>query len=174
MKKVLPILTATTVLGMTVVMFYWISKQGAVIREQQKRIDSLNAAASSREAVDRAEFDLQDRCAQQALRAFNATGLQHNETAGYTNHYSNRLKKCFIETQATDVVGDTIWTYKTLSDAYEGKVYGSYSWHTVKGKKYWEVPPFECTMYPDGSESSLEVCKSGAEFDEFVRQYMND
>jgi hypothetical protein len=174
MKKALPILTATTVLGIAAVAFYWISKQGAVIREQQKRIDSLNAAASSRTPVDRAEFDLQDRCAQQALRAFNAAGLQHNETAGYTNHYSNRLNKCFVEMQWTVVLADTIWTYKTLSDAYQGKVYGSYSWHTVKDKKYWEVPPFECTMYPDGNETHLEVCKSGAEFDEFARRYMED
>jgi hypothetical protein len=97
--------------------------------------------------------------------------------AEYTNHYNSKMGKCFIEmTVRVQMKSDlaTIWTNKFLSDAYEGKAYGNYSWHTVQGKKYWEVPPVECSMFPDGTDGSLQRCTSEAEFDAFVAKYMGD
>jgi hypothetical protein len=57
-----------------------------------------------------------------------------------------------------------------LFDAYEGKTYGEYNWHTVKDKKYWEVPPFMCkVVLPSGDD---KLCTSDNEFDELIKTYM--
>jgi hypothetical protein len=148
-------------------LLYWNWQQATMISEQQKKIAELVSKASANANVD---IDLQEKCASQAKKAFEQAGYQDNEMAGYSNHFYQKLGKCFVEIKATDtkVSPGTIWTYKFLSDAYEGKTYGSYSWHTVEGKKYWEVPPFECLMYPNGNDNSLQVCKSDAEFDDFA------
>jgi hypothetical protein len=151
----------------------WNWKQAAIINEQQKKIDDLVSKTSANPTAD---IDLQEKCASQAKRAFEQSGYQNNEMAGYFNHYNHKLGKCFVETQSTDAktTPGTIWTYKVLSDAYEGKIYGTYSWHTVENKKYWEVPPFDCSMYPDGNDSSLKICKSDAEFDNFGSTFLEN
>jgi len=77
-----------------------------------------------------------------------------------------------MEIENTDAKSSpgTIFTSKTLTDAFEGKVYGNYIWSTQKGKKYWEVPPLECKVtLPSGEE---KACHSSDEFDELVKQYM--
>lgn len=151
----------------------WNWQQAQTIQEQQRKIEEL---VSQRVAASNDALDVQERCAAQAARAFEIAGHKDNEWAGYTNHYSTRLGKCFIEIQSTDAKTSpgTIWTFKTLSDAYEGKTYALYSWHTVEGKKYWEVPPFECSLFPDGNDSNIQVCKTKAEFESFVSMYMGD
>jgi len=90
--------------------------------------------------------------------------------ADFTNHYNERPNKCFVEIGAKDArsVPGTISKSKTLSDAFVGKVYGSYIWSTQKGKKYWEVPPLECKVtLPAGAE---QKCHSCDEFDLLVKQ----
>src|SRR6266851_3062813 len=55
-------------------------------------------------------------------------------------------------------------------DGFEGKVYGSYMWRADKVKKYWEVPPIQCTVtLPSGEE---KTCHSSDEFDSLVKEYM--
>jgi hypothetical protein len=100
-------------------------------------------------------------------------GYKPKDIAGYENHYNTKLNKCFIMVQNTDATySPTIWTHKSLFDAYEGKAYGDYSWHTVKNKRYWEVPPFMCkVVLPTGEE---HWCKSDEEFDELIKVYMQD
>jgi hypothetical protein len=100
-------------------------------------------------------------------------GYKPKDLAGYENHYNSKLNKCFIMVQNTDATySPTIWTHKSLLDAYEGKAYGEYSWHTVKNKKYWEVPPFMCkVVLPTGED---HFCKSDEEFEELIKVYMQD
>ena len=91
---------------------------------------------------------------------------------GFTNHYNEKLNRCFMLVEETDVKSDpgTIWTNKTLLDAFEGKELATYSWHSDKVKKYWQVPPFQCEVtLPSGEK---KICNSGAEFDELIKVYM--
>ena len=154
--------------------FYWNWKQSNIIREQQKMIEALRSPVNAPAPPSTPDIALQEKCAKQAEQAFKQQAFQRKDSATFTNHYNQKLNKCFVEMYWEDVVGDTIWRYKVLSDAYEGKTYGEYSWHTEKDKKYWEVPPFTCFMYPDGKEVSLQTCDSEAQFDDFVRQYMEN
>jgi hypothetical protein len=73
------------------------------------------------------------------------------------------------DTDAELAPGSTIIT-KTLSDAFEGKGYGSYMWRSDPVKKYWEVRPFVCSVkLPSGEE---KACTSTEEFDELAKYYM--
>jgi hypothetical protein len=108
------------------------------------------------------------------LLVFERRGLvsyKPKDMAGYENHYNAKLNKCFILTQSTSTnFAPTIWTYKSLFDAFEGKSYGEYAWHTVKNKKFWEVPPFQCKVLLQSGEE--QICKSDEEFQELTKSYM--
>jgi hypothetical protein len=118
----------------------------------------------------KADLELQEQCAKQAREEFKQAGW--DKDSNFTNHYNEKLNRCFMLIEKTDAKLDpgTIWRTKILADAYEGRTIGLFSWHTEKGKKYWEVPPFQCEMMPPSGEKA--ICKSEAEFDEFVKTYM--
>lgn len=151
---------------------YWNWKQTTVISEQLRKIDGLTSKMSSRPDINRVEIDLQEQCAKQAREQYNQSEWSKEPDAGFTNHYNQTLNKCFMLIGNTDAKIDpgTIWTNVTLVDAFEGKVLGSYHWHTEKGKKYWEVPPFQCEVTLPSGEKVF--CKSQAEFDDLIKIYM--
>jgi hypothetical protein len=130
--------------------------------------------SSERSQVPSTDIGLQEKCAKQAELVFKRMRLEHNESAVYTNHFSQQFNKCFVEVYWMQTLGDVVWTYKVLIDAYENKTWGDYCWHSDKEKKYWEVPPIRCLVLPDGKEISAQSCKSEAEFDELVSQYMEN
>ena len=74
------------------------------------------------------------------------------------NHYNQKLNKCFMQVESSDVMG----TGKTISDAFEGKVYA------VLGLRGDEVKKCSVTL-PSGEE---RICHSSEEFDALVKQYM--
>ena len=117
-------------------------------------------------------FDFQERCAKQAREQFKQLGWDKEPMAGFTNHYNEKMNKCFVLIENTDAKSSpgTIWTNVVLMDAFEGKELGLYSWHTEKDKKYWEVPPFQCEVtLPSGEK---KICNSREEFDELIKVYM--
>jgi hypothetical protein len=165
--------TFTTFLLLLVVMLgFQLYRQHATIREQQSRLVDLQRQIAAN-STPKTALEYQEKCAEQARKAFVGTGYKLEQGAGYENHYSTELKRCFILTQSTDAKNSpTIWTYKFLSDAYEGKSYGEYAWRTVKHMKYWEVPPVTCrVVLPSGEE---HICKSDEEFGELIKVYMED
>ena len=120
-----------------------------------------------------ANLDLQQRCARQAREEFTYEGWDKQPMASFANHYNSDLNKCFLEienTSQSNTTLDVINISKTLSDAFEGKAFAQYMWQSQKGKKYWEVPPFICTVtLPSGGE---KICHSSDEFDELIKVYM--
>ena len=92
--------------------------------------------------------------------------------ADFRDHYNAALSKCFIEIGSTDYKTDpgTIFTSKIVGDAYEGKIYAEYMWHSDKVKKYWEVPPVECHALSLSGEK--QTCHSDDEFSALVKKYM--
>jgi hypothetical protein len=149
---------------------YKFYRQQTTIREQQKQIADLLAreAAQPRSAP----LEYQGKCADQANKFFRDGGFKLDEMAGYENHFNTKLNKCFVLIQNTDARNpQIIWTHKSLYDAFEGKAYGQYAWHTMKDKKYWEVPPVMCKVWLPGEE---RICKSDDEFDELIKAYMVD
>lgn len=162
------------------ILIYWISRQGELITEQRKQIDFLSSKIASNDGSDRIQLmKLDEECATQALRTFNdekrdnfPKGLQG--ASGYENHYNRKRHKCFVLTQWQGSVTGVPESSKSLLDAFEHKTYATYYWSNTAGKKFWEVPPLISMVYSDGDESKGRSCASEAEFDEFVREYMND
>ena len=112
-------------------------------------------------------------CAAQAEHEFLAEGFKRGDEAGrtsnvadFTNHFDQARQKCFMLVEATNFPFQT----KTLSDAYEGRVYAQYVFKADDVKKYWEVAPLECWILSETGEK--RQCKSGEQFDKEVEAYM--
>lgn len=119
-----------------------------------------------------ASLDLQEKCSKQARLQFNNDGWGSVKLAFFTNHYNEKLNKCFIWVTATTFDKSTGRTGNSqyLEDAFEGKVFGNYIWIEDKVKKYWEVPPIECDMILQTGEK--KICASSDEFEELANNYM--
>jgi len=129
-------------------------------------------ATANPATAQQATLDLQEKCSKQATLAFEEMNFQYRDRTSFTNHYNVKLNRCLIETEQYMVPSspDIFWTYKNVSDAYEGTVFASYAWHNDTVKKYWEMPPVACEVtLPSGEE---EVCSSSDEFDKMVKIYM--
>lgn len=143
--------------------------------DKVNRLENENRDLTTKlEAVTKAaSLEGQAKCAQQARAEFEADGWAKKPMASFTNHYNAQLNKCFIQIQSSEVntKTDTIFTYRTVMDAFEGRGYAEYSWKSDTTKKYWEVAPFVCkvTTLSGGQEV---YCKSTEEFDELVKQFM--
>jgi hypothetical protein len=148
----------------------YIRREDALIADQQIRLAKLEKEAA---APKTASLELQGKCADQSQKFFDQYGYKPKDIAGFENHYSATLGKCFILIQNTDTsFAPTIWTHQMLFDAFEGKDYGEYHWHTEKEKKYWEVPPTSCKVESLSGEE--RKCTSDDEFKEFIKIYMQN
>ena len=163
-------LTVAALVMAVVAMAIWVWSQAASMRQLERTVQQLSMKPSA--SVTGAGLELQAKCSEQASKVFADMGYAKNPLAGYENHYSSAINKCFIHIQNTDSKVDpgTIWTYRNVFDAFEGKAYGTFAWHTEKGKKYWEVPPFQCEVTLMSAEKKL--CQSSDEFTELVKVYM--
>jgi len=130
--------------------------------ERQKELTAKLESIS-----DSVPLDLQERCANQARKAFKDQGpWGKNVLATFTNHYNQHLKKCFIEIHASNPGKGGIFASTFISDAFEGKDYGQYS-ATVA---FPEAPPTICHVTSlSGEEKS---CRSAEEFRTAIKPYM--
>ena len=159
--------------AVALVLAYVVFRQNAAIRDQQKALTDLRAqVAATQNKPQTNTLDLQEKCARQAQEAFKRDGFEGEKGALFSNHYNEKLNKCFVQIESSDwkTAPGTVFTNKVLSDAFEGKVYAEYMWHSDKVKKYWEVPPLQCSVtLLSGEEKS---CRSSDEFDALVKVYM--
>jgi hypothetical protein len=141
--------------------------QAAALREQRRQLQELNAKLESKSKTT--SLELQAECAKQAHEAFKLNGWEGNQWASFTNHYNEKLNKCFVEIENTDTKTSPgkIGVTNTVSDAFEGKVYGQYIWISEKNKQYFEVPPFQCEVTLTSGEK--KICRSSDEFDALIR-----
>ena len=167
MKYIAWFLTIAAVIGAVVFAMLWHGQREASQR-QERRIDELSAQLKSNAAI--ADLELQGKCARQAGEEFKLEGLEKEPFAGFSNHFNKNMGKCFVLTQNTSTQHGSVMTAKTLADAYEGRVLGTYIWINSTGRKYWEVTPTECDVITPSGEKKL--CHSSDEFDELVKVYM--
>jgi hypothetical protein len=96
----------------------------------------------------------QEKCSKKSLEFFTATGGGGN----FSNHYNDKLNKCFI-----DIIDVGSQAYsETLYDVYENKKYGGFYMSYEKNSE-----PTICWFLD-------KTCQSQNEFDEFVKQYMQN
>ncbi len=142
------------------------------ILDLQRDSRELNARLAEKSKAD----EVRAKCVEQSRKVFDESGYSKSEFATYENHYAARLDKCMMRVLHTDAQtgrGKAIWIYIKLLDPFEGKQYGTYSWHTeTNKKKYLVAPPFTCEVtLPTGEQ---QTCHSMDEFEELVKPYMED
>jgi hypothetical protein len=152
------------------VLGWMLHSQNATLTDQQKQVRELDAKIEAK--AKSGGLELQAQCTKQAAIAFKESGWEKEQMAGYENHYNERLNKCFVIMQNTDVKSTPgqIITSRFLSDAFEGKNLGNYFWESDRKKKYWEVAPFTCDVTVPSGEK--KTCKSSDEFEELLKVYM--
>ncbi|MFL6796280.1 MAG: hypothetical protein ACJ8F3_02590 [Xanthobacteraceae bacterium] len=125
-------------------------------------------------------LDQQERCAQQASRAFQQIDTEAKATNkrmgfspvsnDYQSHYNTKIGKCLILVETATMLGDQLNTSANLMDAIERRYYASYLWISRKDNKNGQVLPSICELIP--SVRAKKLCTSREEFDEFVAGYM--
>jgi hypothetical protein len=145
--------------------------QSGVVADQQRQIRELGSKMEEKSKAG--SLDLQAACSKQARLEYDENGWRKEQLASFTNHYNEKMHKCFMLVESTTAAQPRDGTYfrnMTLSDAFEGRVYGQFDWKSDKVKKYWEVKPFDCrVMLPSGEETA---CQSADEFREAVKAFM--
>lgn len=153
---------------------------GWMVHAQTTSISALQSEVHKLEAKTElkpvASLELQEKCAAQARKEYNASGWNDNKEhpmAGFTNHYNMTLGKCFMVVEDTSEAkprDGTFFKNKYVTDAFEGKSYAEYAWKSDKVKKYWEVKPFVCKVTLPSAED--KNCESSDEWEELVKAYM--
>ncbi len=162
---ILALIVAAAVLG------YLVHSHDAIMADQQRQIRELNIKIEAKAKT--ASLELQEKCSKQASEQYVENGWKKEPMASYTNHYNERMNKCFVLIESTTPAkpsDGTFFNSKVLFDAFEGKSYGQYDWRSDKVKKYWEVAPFNCKGTLLSGEE--KVCHSSDEFDQIVKLYM--
>ena len=149
-----------------------VSQQQVIDQLQRRRPSTVEGKPSEPHATSLEYLALQGKCAEQSKREFTSAGYKPDNMASYENHFNLKLNKClmFVESIDSSRPKSGIFTNKSVSDAFEGKAFATYIWHSVEGKKYWEVPPLLCQVtLPTGEE---QKCKSEDEFKDLIKVYM--
>jgi len=135
-------------------------------RELKAEVDKSHATA---------DYDLQAKCSKDAKTWFNENWSRDKDTAllDFTNHYNKSMNKCFILVEYHYTLGDggASWTNDmTLWDVYENAKYATFDEsHMIY---------FKPTVRTDDRviicELSDTKCKTGKEFNNLVRPYLNN
>jgi hypothetical protein len=136
----------------------------SITQNQHEQPPGPNEPPAPNEQPERpATLEEQGQCARQAREEFKLEGWTMDAFTSFTDHYSPKLGRCFMEVTSAIRTGNIPSRQKTVEDAFEGKVFAQYEWSNPQGKKYWEVAPSLCIV--DGT-----VCKTTDEFDSLVQQ----
>jgi hypothetical protein len=141
-------------------------RQTTALHEQRRQVQELSAKLNSQ--TNAADFDLQAKCAKQALDVWKAGGWDKKKLATYSNHYNEKLQKCFmrIDTSTEEAGADV--TFETVMDAFESKGYAEFIWKV--DHKSGDTGSMRCSAILPSGEAIK--CTSPEEFDALVKQYM--
>jgi hypothetical protein len=165
MKNIAMIVLVTLLLAALAGLGVFARRQTIALREQRGMVQQLNAKLDV--VAKGANLDLQQRCAEQALKTWKTGGWEKLKNATYSNHYNAQMNKCFmrIDNSLDDKSGAT-FTSDRIIDANEGKVYGELTW---KLEESGNAMRCKATI-PTGEEVN---CTSPEEFDQLASAYMN-
>lgn len=123
-------------------------------------------------------YDLQAKCAKDARVWFNGNWPADKDTIllDFTDHYSAKLNKCFIlveyhyNSHLAGPGGDSWTNDMNLYDVYENSKYAEFGENHYSYSK----PELRTGQEVITCDVSGTKCKTGAEFDDLVRPFMND
>src|SRR5579863_5390085 len=108
-KTILIVLLLIVVLALGSLLYI----QSGLVHAQQQMIVELSSKIKSNEK--QTNFDLQAKCADQARKEFVSYGWDKRPLTTFSNHYNERLNKCFIDIEDDIATG----TSRVVSDAFE-------------------------------------------------------
>lgn len=151
------------------------------ISDLHRQNEKLKAALDSNTAKEIA--DARVACSARSAAVFAGMGYTDKGDGGktgadsqtYTNHYNPVLKRCIMEVTVTTIMTGmgtaTESIARNIFDADERTDFGTYVWISSPTKKYYEQPPFECSMSPPGK--STATCRSHDEWERYVHSLMS-
>ena len=118
------------------------------------------------------EYDLRERCGEYCqeyfIKQYGATGVNKSDGDttynNYVNHYSKKLKKCFMLVTSRSVPkskNDTIMTFEIIIDVHENKTIGDF----VRSHKNNFIS--QCNVLE-------QICKSETEWRQLIKPYMEE
>ncbi len=124
----------------------------------------------------RASLSEQKVCAEQAKKAFEDLQRDDGPALGYktastdyTSHLDPQRNICYVRVMTVTTAHGNPSDSVVVYDAFERRVFADYVWSNPTGKKYWEVKPLKCEVYPPGHDAI--TCGSDAEFDSLVAKW---
>jgi type II secretory pathway pseudopilin PulG len=165
MKNIAVLIVIALLLAAVGVLGMFARRQTTALRVARQQIQDLSAKLDL--ASKSVSLDLQEKCAEQALKTWKSGGWDKLKNATYSNHYNSSMNKCFmrIENSIPDRSG-AVFASDRIVDAYEGTVYAELTWKLDEAGNAMRC---EVTI-PSGEEVQ---CTSPEEFDSLVEQYMN-
>ena len=143
--------------------------QTAALREQRSQVQNLNTKLDSLSTA--ADFDLQAKCANQALDIWKTGGWDRKKLATYSNHYNEKLKKCFMRIDATTEESGADVTFETVMDAFESRLrLCRIHLEGIMDHKTGDTASMRCSAVLPSGEAIK--CTSPEEFDALVKQYV--
>ena len=144
---------------------------------QQVEIDSLKSqvqalkknTVSPQENINpiNSDFNLQTKCADEAHTSFVelAPSESNTSTSSYTNHFNQKLGKCFI---LINTMTGEVEIY-TLYDAISKQEYGEFSWNMITDK----TSMINCTTQ-NNTPTDCEANTSAISWNDLKKPYMED
>jgi hypothetical protein len=124
-------------------------------------------------APDKAQYELQERCAKRAEQIFAKdwphgspdTSAGYTQTATYQSHYNPTLNKCFMLEISQGFLKERVTLSKVLLDVNANKEYGQFFGEPFSLKPSGLIPM--CTFGTKG-------CASESEWDAMANVYMEE
>jgi len=132
---------------------------------RQLETENQELAAKLDRVTKEASLELQKKCPDNAAAAFKDWGWHNEPSASYSNHYQQKLSKCFVQISNITVEDKIQIAYAFVQDAFTGKSYGEYLWVTG------EVKPLCRVTLLSGEET---LCQSREEFHDLIKVYMEE
>lgn len=157
MRMLITLIILAAMCGLIVWQF---NTQKIVLEKHQEKKQSVVASQ---------ETEQQHNCTGTAFARFRMLGLEANRSASYKAHFNTGLNQCYALIESTDVSLNVLWKRVTLYDG-DGKVFGTYAWHSQQDRKPTEVPPFNCDVAMPSGEH--RACSTETEFRYLADTYM--
>lgn len=144
-------------------------------------LEKQNAALKSQLAKEKdtaRDFDLQAKCSKDARTWFNENWSRDKDTIllDYSNQYNAQHNKCFIlvelhyNSHFADPGGQSWTNDMTLMDVYENARYAHIAENHITNLK----PTLNVTNDVITCDVQGQKCKTGDDFDNLIRPYMNN
>jgi hypothetical protein len=146
------------------------------LNKLEKENAELKAKADKADVVR--DFDLQAKCAKDARTWFNENWARDKDTMllDFSNHYNAKFNKCIIlveyhyNSRLAGQFGDSWTNDMNLFDIYENVKYATF----MENHYTYYKPDIHTAEQVIACDVEGNKCKTGAEFNNLIRKYMND